>query len=180
MELTAIILAGGKSSRMGQDKGLVNYNGKSMVEYSIEACKKITSSLIISTNNEDYASFGFPLIKDSYPNAGPMGGLEAALEYSNTEDNIVCPCDMPNIHPYLFELVLQKKSGKQAVVVTDKKGKVFPVFGYYNKSALPVIRQQIKTGNLKMLSLLKLLDAETVVSYYDDVLSNINYRKDLE
>lgn len=165
---------------MGQDKGLINYKGKLMVEYAIEACKNFTDKIFISTNNKRYEALGYPLVQDNYMEVGPIGGLEAALANSLTEDNIVCPCDMPNIHPVVFEMVLQNTNGKQAVVVGDKEGKVFPVVGFYRKSALPVIQQQIKTGNFKMLSLLKLLDTEIVVISSDGVLSNINYREDLQ
>lgn len=180
MELTAIILAGGKSSRMGQDKGLIQYRGKPMVTYAIEACRNLTSTIIISTNNVDYASFGYPLIGDVHKEVGPLGGLEAALTFSMTEDNIVCPCDMPNIHPGMFKTILQNKNGNKSVIVGDKEGKVFPVIGYYNKSALPVIQHQIKTGNYKMLSLVKELHAETIVIHSESLLSNLNYPEDLQ
>jgi molybdopterin-guanine dinucleotide biosynthesis protein A len=73
MRFTAIILAGGKSSRMGQDKGLSFYRGRRMVEFVVEACKKLTSDIFISTNNPEYRFLGYELIEDNFKEIGPIG-----------------------------------------------------------------------------------------------------------
>ena len=179
MKVSAIILAGGKSSRMGKDKGLIKYRGKPMVQHVIDVCRTFTSDIVISTNNQIYSVFGYPLVHDNFTEKGPIGGLEAALSISSTIDNIVCACDMPSLSPEIFELIMQKREGNFAVVVADDTGKVFPIPGWYRKSALPVIRQQINKGDYKMRSLLKKLDAETVVVSSEELLTNINYPSDL-
>jgi molybdopterin-guanine dinucleotide biosynthesis protein A len=79
MELSGIILAGGKSSRMGQDKGLMLFRGKQMVQYSIELLNLFTSQILISSNNQEYNQFGFPVVSDIYKECGPIGGLHAAV-----------------------------------------------------------------------------------------------------
>lgn len=180
MELTAIILAGGKSSRMGQDKGLMIYRGKRFVENAIDACSKITSGILISANNSEYDVLGYETVRDNYEGLGPIGGLEAALSRSKTSDNIVCPCDMPGIHAGLFNKILHKKGNNHAVVVARGDGKIFPVLGYYNKSALPVIRAQIEKKDYKLQSLLEKLGAKTVVVLEDDALLNVNYPEDVK
>ena len=72
-EKTAIILAGGKSSRMKEDKGLVSFNGKMLVEHVIESIKKITGKIIIITANPAYKQFGYPCLEDEMKDKGPAG-----------------------------------------------------------------------------------------------------------
>ena len=180
MSVTAIILAGGKSSRMGKDKGLISYKRKPLVEHVIHACTEVTSRILINTNNQDYSFLGYKLISDRYIDLGPIGGIQAALEASETKDNIICPCDMPNILAETLKTILDNKKGQMAVVAADPDGKFFPVFGYYNKSALAIIEHQINKGDYKLQNLLKKLDAKTVVVSDLRELSNINYPKDLK
>lgn len=179
MQITAIILAGGKSSRMKQDKGLLFHRGKPMVEHAINACRQITSHIFISTNNVEYEVFGYPLVADNCREIGPIGGIQAALAASETEDNIFCPCDMPDIQPEILEQILQKTKSNRAVVATGSSGKLFPVLGYYRKSALEIVENQIDKGNYKLEDLVIALAAEKVIVSDDKILSNINYPNDL-
>ena len=180
MQITAIILAGGKSSRMGQDKGLLFHHGKRMVEHMIDACKQITFNILISTNNAEYKVFGYPLIADNYKEIGPIGGIQAALAATETEDNIFCPCDMPEIQPPILNQILQKRENNRAVVATERSGKLFPVLGYYRKSALNIVESQIEKGNYKLEDLIFALAAEKVIVSDEQILSNINYPEDLK
>jgi molybdenum cofactor guanylyltransferase len=126
---TGIILAGGKSERMGKDKGLMDWKGKQLVQYSIEALRPFCDHMIISTNNDEYARFGIPLVKDEYPNIGPMGGLHAGLKASKTEHNLFMSCDMPLVDEEVISLLLESVKNHQAVVpVVD--GRLIPVCAY--------------------------------------------------
>ena len=95
MKYTAIILAGGKSSRMGSDKGLVLLNGKPMISYIIEILKKMQIPIIIISNNENYKQFGLPVFADIIKEKGPLGGIYTGLKNSKTESNIIVSCDVP-------------------------------------------------------------------------------------
>lgn len=165
---------------MGEDKGLAIYKGKPMVQYPIDACRELTLEIIISTPNTEYNRFGYELLADNFPGCGPVGGIEAGLFAAKTPGILVCPCDMPGINPEILKGILQNSEGKSAVVAASGQGKIFPVLGWYSKTALPVIQQQIKEGNYKMLSLLKKLNAETVVVNSDEELSNVNYPGELK
>jgi molybdenum cofactor guanylyltransferase len=180
MQITAIILAGGKSSRMGRDKGLADYAGFPLVQYALDACMKITDTLLISTRNQEYRRFGYPLIADNFQEIGPIGGLEAALSVSQTELIVICPCDMPGIHEDILAALLMKSQGVHAVVAEDTYGKVYPVLGVYNRSALPVIREQIELGEYQLTRLLQRLEAQTVVVDTAAWSQNINYPEDLQ
>ncbi|MBW6536087.1 MAG: molybdenum cofactor guanylyltransferase [Mariniphaga sp.] len=180
MEITAVILAGGKSSRMGEDKGLVIYQGKPMVQYSIDACRELASEIFISAANPEYIRFGYKLFPDNFPGCGPIGGIEAGLTAAKTPGILVCPCDMPGINPEILKRILQNSKGKNSVVATDGQGKIFPVLGWYSKTALPVIQNQIERGDFKLMALLNELRAETVVVADDEALLNVNYPHELK
>lgn len=179
MQVTGIILAGGKSSRMGSDKGLVEYAGIPLVQYSINACREITGEIMISANNPEYGRFGFPVVSDNFPGIGPIGGLEAALSVSKTGINMVLPCDMPGVSAELLNLLLRYGEAGKTLVIRDMGGKVYPVLGLYPSSALPVIREQIKLGDYRMTSLLAKLDAGTLTAASGTKLDNINIPGDL-
>lgn len=180
MEVTAIILAGGKSSRMGRDKGLAVFNGKPLVQFAIDACEQLTSELFISTGNSDYSRFGFPLIPDNFREHGPIGGIEAGLTAAKTSGILVCPCDMPGVRPEILKRILNQAEGKKAVVAASAQGKVFPVLGWYSKTALPVVQNQIEKGDFKLMELLSELRAETVLVVDDGALLNVNHPHDLK
>lgn len=75
MQVGAIILAGGKSSRMGVDKGLMLLNEKPMVQHVIDAVKLVADEIIIVANNKEYKQFGYTVISDEIENAGPLAGI---------------------------------------------------------------------------------------------------------
>ncbi len=164
---------------MGQDKGLVLYRGKRMVEHIVSVCEELTQEIIVSANNPEYGFLGYKLIEDNYKDTGPIGGIQAALSASETDDNIFCPCDMPGIEPKILIEILKEKNNSLAVVAADSTGKIYPVLGYYSKNVLPVIEKQISKSDFKMQHLLKELDAKIVV-FPDEVLKNINYPEDLQ
>lgn len=165
---------------MGEDKGLLLYRGKPMVQYSIDACLELTSEIFISTANSEYSIFGYELLADNFPKCGPIGGIEAGLSAVKTPGILVCPCDMPGINSEILKGILQNSEGKSMVVAASGEGRVFPVLGWYSKTALPVIQNQIIKGDYKLLSLLKKLNAETVVVNTGEELLNVNYPEELE
>ena len=86
--ITGIILAGGKSSRMGSDKGFLKLNDKRFVLYSIEALKPLVSEILIVSDNENYDTFGYKRIEDIIKNSGPVAGIYSGLKASKTEYNL--------------------------------------------------------------------------------------------
>ena len=147
-DLTGIVLAGGKSGRIGMDKGLMEWNGRMLVQYSIEALRPFCRQILISTNNEEYARFGFPLVEDKYPHIGPLGGLHASLSVSGSRHHMVLACDMPLVDHEIIRLLLAGSDNFQAVVPVVNK-RLIPVCGYYHSSVLPVLEKEIGAGLYK-------------------------------
>ena len=107
MAYTGILLAGGSSSRMGTDKGMVEFQGKKLAEYALDLLSRFCDEIIISTGNPEYAGFGFRIIPDQLPGKGPLSGLAATLPLSSNEWNLVLGCDMPYTNSALFEFLLE-------------------------------------------------------------------------
>jgi molybdopterin-guanine dinucleotide biosynthesis protein A len=178
-EITGIILAGGKSSRMGTDKALIDVKGKKLIEYSIAVMKTICHHILISANDPVYEEFGFPVIADNFKEIGPIAGLEACLRYSKTKINLVAPCDSPFLKSNLFSEILKNVEGYEATVPILKDGKVEPLAGYYSKEALPTIIQQIEKGDYKLQNLLKAINTKYIAITDANCLANINTPQDL-
>ena len=113
--ITGIILAGGKSSRMGTDKGFVLYKNKSFVQHIIEALQPLVTEIIIVSNNPDYDVFGIKRVNDIIENAGPLAGVYTGLHYSETENNLVISCDVPLINSETLTLLIDGVDDKKDV-----------------------------------------------------------------
>ncbi|WP_430815051.1 molybdenum cofactor guanylyltransferase [Carboxylicivirga sp. RSCT41] len=180
MNISGIILAGGLSSRMGQDKGLLEYKGRALIEYSIDALKPLCTEIIISSNNPEYEQYGLRVIADVHEKTGPIGGLYASICEAKTDDILVCPCDMPFITPDVFRKILDEKADSVAAIIKSSSDKLYPTLGYYNKSCLPLILQQIEHQNYKLQWLLKELKAKAISIADPKQLLNFNYPEDIQ
>lgn len=183
--VTGIILAGGKSSRMGTDKCLVRYKNKYLIEYAIAALKPLCDNILISSQKETHKQFNYQTIKDEYIDCGAIGGIHSTLKNTETEINIIAPCDMPHISTELFEFLLQK-IGNYDAVIPISKGKVEPLTGVYSRNILPIVENQISNKKYKILSLLKNINTNfveinsTLPFYSEKMFTNINYLDDLK
>lgn len=187
MALTGIILAGGKSSRMGQDKALFGYQGKRMIDYTLELLKPICSEILISTNQSGYEQFGVKLIADRYKNCGPLGGLHATLSKSSHGWNIVVSCDTPFLNHHLFNRLLNHRDQVKAVIPTHKAG-VEPMAGLYHRSLANFFEAKINAKEFKLQKILKevpvcflnvddLLEKKPDLFYNFNSPSDVNFRK---
>ena len=84
-EITGIVLAGGKSSRMGQEKGLAEFDGKPMIAYALEALAPLCTEILISSNSNAYNHLGYRVVPDIIANSGPMGGIYSCMLQSQLE-----------------------------------------------------------------------------------------------
>lgn len=176
---TGIVLCGGKSCRFGKDKGMCQLGDKPMIQYSIDTLQKIFNRIIISSNDKEYAKLGFLTVEDQIKDIGPIGGILAALDLSETEDNMIISCDMPLISPELISYIYENREKSLATTpVFDKFPE--PLCSYFNKNALPKIKSFISSGNYKMLKLLEYLDYKKIeidqsLSFFDPYLFlNVN------
>lgn len=182
-KISGIILAGGKSSRMGQDKGLLRFQGKRLIEYTIDLLRPLCSQLLISTNQTGYEQFGFELVADQYPDCGPVGGLHAALNASENDWNIVLSCDTPFLNQELLKLLLKNNDGYLAVIPKHRKG-MEPLAALYHRNLAGFFEQQILRGNFKLQKIIhgqnvNVFDVSILLQKHPNLFHNLNLPDDL-
>lgn len=181
--LSIYILCGGKSTRMGEDKGFVMYKGKSFMEWILKAAQPLSSSIFLLSKNQAYSQFGYPLITDLVKGKGPVGGIYTALEHSKTEWNLILSCDIPQISTAILEeLILLAHRGKSdLVMVTDGKND-YPLVGIYQKKLSSYFLQAIAEDKLKLCPLVETLNPSRLWVMQDEqkCILNINSREDLK
>lgn len=183
--ITGIVLAGGKSSRFGQDKGLFNYRGKPLVLHASEIIKPICNEIFISTNSpHDYAFTGIPTIVDIHKDCGPISGIHSGLHHAFNNKVVFIGCDMPFIPLELMQHLIQQLDTCQAAVPQHNGFKETLCLAI-NKSALESARKTIQIKKYKILDLLEMVNTcFTEVSqmpfYSPKIFTNINYKTDIK
>jgi len=153
---TAVVLTGGESKRMGSDKARIVLAGKSLLEHVLEQLEPLFSDILISVR-EKRADIHYPQIVDKTADRGPMVGIKSVLEQVKTDWVFVIACDMPFISTGLIQHLAGLRGGHDAVVphVSDRPQ---PLFGFYNKTCLPMMEARMKQGQRSMIRLLADLD----------------------
>ncbi|MBI9033625.1 MAG: molybdenum cofactor guanylyltransferase [Bacteroidales bacterium] len=154
-DLTAIILAGGKSSRFGSDKALAMFQGKTLIQHAVDIVSPVTSNIIISANTHAYDFLNHKVVADIYKDAGPMGGLHAALSQSNTSTNLVITTDTPFLKSELYTHLLNQRNSEQITLAASADHFVHPLCGIYSASSLIQIQQFLDKKTFKMMQLVK-------------------------
>lgn len=184
--ITGIILAGGKSRRMGVEKGLAQLKGRPLIAYAIDLMQQLAGTILISANSKAYDAFPFELIADLMPDSGPMGGIYSCLQKSETDINLVVSCDTPFIKPDLYRYLLDQVRGHACVAPWHGENLYEPLCAVYHRSLLADFSRFIKAGNFKIPDLFEEVDFMPVkidrhVPFYTDHLFfNINRRQDLK
>ncbi|WP_299441221.1 molybdenum cofactor guanylyltransferase [uncultured Aquimarina sp.] len=156
--ITGIILAGGKSSRMGQDKGLKLHNGKPFIQHIINAIESVTNEILIITSSIDYEIFEYPCIPDLIPDKGPVGGIYTGLKHTKTEQNLVLSCDVPFVtSTVLNNLISEYESNYDVITYED-----IPLITLYSKSAERIFFESIEKKRLSLRKTLSTLKVKSI------------------
>lgn len=182
--INGYILAGGKSSRMGMDKGLMVFNGKSIIQFVIEQLQPVVKKIVIVSNNPEYNKFGFEVIADLIKDIGPAGGIYTALNHTDTELNFIVSCDMPFITKDAIEFIFQNTAHSQ-IILPVHHGKTEPLFGIYSKDCLTKWLELIQQGIIKLQEIVshfrsKKINVENNLLFNDLLFMNINTKNDFE
>lgn len=179
----AIILTGGKSSRMGSDKGLAELKGKTLIEHIINVLKPITSDIIIIANNPNYNFLGYKVYNDIIKECGPLGGIYTGLTYSNRELNIILSCDIPFVSTPLLEFLI-KNSGSEDILVPEHNGQTEPLCGIYRKNCINEFKRLLDNNEFKLHNMLNQLNSKRIdvsqQNFFDsNLFMNINTKDQL-
>lgn len=149
--VTCVILAGGKSSRMGRDKSFLIFYGKPLIEILINKLQGIFKDLIIIANNISlYKKYKIKTYADIIKESGPLGGIHAGLHYSKSKYNFIMACDMPFVEPGLIKF-MSANIENYDLVVPKLNGRFEPLCAIYSKNCLKAIENQLSKNNLKVV-----------------------------
>lgn len=181
MGVTAIILAGGKSSRFGRDKSLLQLNSKPLMRHLTDSCAVFADEILIISNQENkFAIPGVRELTDHYRDMGPLAGIHAGLCYASNPHIFVTACDMPFFHAGLAKSMLAQLNSYEAVLPCYHTY-FEPLFSAMRRDhALAEAEALLANGNRKVLLLFERLhtlcrdcDSEEM-----DIFYNINYPED--
>ena len=184
--VTGFILAGGKSSRYGSNKALVEVDGIRLIERAVRVMKAVFQRIVILTNTPaDYAFLDLPMEGDIIKGLGPIGGLYTGLELMSEEAGFFVACDMPFLNEDLLRHMVTVRGGFDAVV--PRMGwMIEPLHAIYTKTCLPVFKGAIEAHDHQIVKCLarlhvKYLEEQELKAFDPELRSffNINQPKDL-
>lgn len=163
LPMSAAILCGGKSKRMGRPKAFLPYEGKTMIEYRFNSIKELFSQVVLVANDVDaYSQLSVDIVKDIIPDRGPLVGILSALLVSEYDHTFVVACDMPLIDTHLIREMCQRRNGTDVLVLSHEDG-IEPLVGIYSKRCIQPLEEAIFSGKLKAHDFLTGINAQLFV-----------------
>ena len=156
-----ILLAGGKSSRMGTDKGMLELHGKNFASHIFDALSSVFVNVWVIASDPRYKEQFPTVIEDEVPDLGPAGGILTALHQANSP-YFIAGCDMPLLNGAAIRYLMKKSVPDHDAGVYTFGGQVYPLPGFYSPRCLNVFEEEVRSGNLKMQSILKKLNTAYV------------------
>ncbi len=183
--ISGIILAGGKSRRMGFFKPFLIVDGRRMIDVIIDKLKPFFGEIMIVTNRKDnFLNFkDVRVVEDLVKDCGPLGGIYTGLKKMSKERGFFVACDMPFLHNGLIKRILDTaRSSREDAILPCAEGKIEPLHSVYSKIVLPKIKIAIEQKRLSMKDFLKDCRCKYVEVREDERKSfaNINTREDLK
>lgn len=172
-----LLLAGGKSSRMGTPKALLELDGYTFLDHMIQTTR-IFDHLAISANDSVYDTFHCLRIPDIHPEIGPMGAIHAGLTHlTQNSDNdwlFLLPCDMPFLRPETLLQIFAEADWDADCNIVRCGDHDFPTVGLYHKRMLPLVETQIASGNYRLMRLLDQVHTKIIPLEREEEFQNIN------
>ena len=180
-----LVLAGGKSQRMGRDKALLQRDGKSQLAYMVELLDEFVDSVYVSARPdqaEDPERSRFALVYDNYDNIGPVAGILSALEHHPQADWLVVACDLPNIDRETLEYLLANQSEQQPFTAfrSSHDDLPEPLCAIYKAGSDEILREFVDAGTVCPRKMLIRSDTCLLVQPNPSALDNVNTPDDLQ
>ncbi|MEE9448997.1 MAG: molybdenum cofactor guanylyltransferase [Ignavibacteriaceae bacterium] len=195
-DITAIILSGGKSSRMGRNKSLLKIGDKTFVERVRDQMQQIFKDVALITNTPaEYKFLDLPIHEDIYKHKGPLAGIHSGLLNSSTDTNFIISCDLPLITNEMIEYLIDFQTNK-LITIARADGYIQQLAGKYLRDCLvtaeEILKEQVNIENRNTeqrkrgCNVLRLIDkigaeiisAESLPFYNEDLYFNVNKTED--
>ncbi|MBN2428404.1 MAG: NTP transferase domain-containing protein [Deltaproteobacteria bacterium] len=152
LDANAVIMAGGKSTRMGQDKSSLQVGGKTLLEHVFSQIDGHFNAILVSAAEKTcYESLGdVRVVADEKPGEGPLMGILSSLEQSEREINFVLACDIPEIPLFFIRKMVSMVGDFDCVIPVNENGRIETLFGVYKKSMINPIREALAGGKRRI------------------------------
>lgn len=180
-DVTAFVLAGGKSSRMGSDKAFLELNGRTLLAWALDLVRGVTSDFHIVGSRAKFEQFG-PTVEDVYKDRGPLGGIHAALQNSTRELNLMLAVDLPYMDPSFLSYLVQKARGTESLAMVPRAaGGWQPLCGVYRRGFREIAEGALQRGRNKIDALFEGISVGTIdeseltaAGFSDRIFQNLN------
>lgn len=186
-DVTAFVLAGGRSSRMGSDKALLSFGGQTLLERTLQSAYAVAEQVYIVGPTPRYAKFG-NVVEDIYQDCGPLGGIHAALSATATEWNLMLSVDMPLMAAgFLCWLIQTANTAEELIVVPDAMGGLQPLCAVYRRNVRDPAEQTLKSGDYNISHLFAAVPTRQIplqeiiaAGFSPDLFRNVNTSEEYE
>jgi len=157
-EVGGYVLAGGKSSRMGRDKALIELAGKPLVRHAVKKLRRVCMDVRVLSANPELAAYA-SIVPDLHPGCGPLAGMEAALTHSIFDWNLFLPVDMPFLpsaflHNWIQLTLLEEKRGARLAMFTVN-GVPQPALAMVHRDVTPFVVRAVEREAFKLYPVLE-------------------------
>jgi molybdopterin-guanine dinucleotide biosynthesis protein A len=186
-DLSAFVLAGGKSTRMGRDKATLPFAGRTLLESALVLARSVTEDVFILGSAELYGAYG-EVIADIFPGCGPLGGIHAALTHAKNDLNLILAVDTPFLSDRLAAYLVERARESRAMVTAPEIDSYpQPLCAVYRRDFLPIADQALRAGRYKIVPLfpqgriLVIPEAELErFAFTAEMFENLNTPEELE
>ena len=177
MKIFGLILCGGKSSRMGQDKSLLNYHGKPQREHLTDMVSPFCDQIFWSVNKAQSQNInpieGVQILKDNHPDEGPIGGIITAFEKYQEVAWLVVSCDLPRLTAATFQHLFDGRHQKSmATAFADSR--LYPFVSIWESSIFSALQNYWEQGGRSPVALLKSVDVQVLAMPNPDEFLDVN------
>jgi molybdopterin-guanine dinucleotide biosynthesis protein A len=172
---TGVVLAGGKSTRMGRDKALVEVDGKPMLQHAIDVLRPQVKELLVIGDPRKYRRFDADVLEDELEGLGPLGGIVTAMGHARYEHLLVLACDVPGVNAKLLEMIKFRFPLDGEALVPRHEDFVEPLVAGYHRQCIAPFTELLQKGVLRMTEAL----AAVRTSYLDIVPGQDGWPEDL-
>ncbi len=189
-QVTGVILSGGRSSRMGQNKAFLSVSNQSMIEAQVALFNQLfAETIVVSNEPELYQYLGVKVIKDIIPRKGPLSGMHAGLTEAQNQYSFIVPCDMPFLQADLIRLLISEAPGYD-VIVPQIDDYLQPLHSIYHKRCIQPIENCLRDDVFKIIAFYpwvkvkfvgeKKMNSICSREQLEQIFMNINTQKDLD
>jgi len=185
-DVTAFILAGGKSRRMGTDKAFVTLEGRTLLARALDLARAVSPEVRIVGDSAKFSTFA-PVVEDIFPNCGPLGGIHAALRSSPTDLNLILAVDVPFITAAFLQFLFAHGRASAASVTAVRTSDGWqPLCAVYRRQFADTAEESLRQGRYKIDTLFDEADTRVIdrneleaAGFSDELFRNLNTPEEL-